>query len=114
MKNFKDEVANDTDAQIQIQSLDASGFSIKLLDDRLIISKAGDSASCFNKSQIYAFAKKGGDHRNKSKSAADDPPQPKTNTFSEARIAEREAMLNHMRVGTSGRPEINPRMQSYH
>ena len=108
MKNFKDEVANDTDSQIQIQSLDASGFSIKLLDDRLIISKAGDSASCFNKSQIYAFAKKGGDHRNKSKSAADYPPQPKTNTFSEARIAEREAMLNHMRMGTSGGFEIDP------
>jgi hypothetical protein len=58
MKNFKDEVANDTDAQIQIQSLDASGFSIKLLDDRLIISKAGDHLQVASTNPKYMHSPK--------------------------------------------------------
>jgi hypothetical protein len=98
MSNFREDILSDSDLLRQIKSLEGSGLSIKILDDRLIISSPERAVLqvCFQKSHIYAFTEKSDLYRKKPPQA-NDPPQPKTYSSLELRIAELEGMLSHLR-----------------
>ena len=96
MCTFLDKVLIDAVAQKQIELIHQDGFTSNLLEDRIIFYSSGTiSKICYNKAELYAFAKERKILRRKRN--AGNAEHGASGTSSEARIAELEMSLKRLR-----------------
>jgi len=96
MSNFSDEVIADKAVVAQLEALKSVGFDYKLSRNQLTFySGDGVIHHCYNKMQIYEFSKQQGLYP--ARTRALDHSQVEGDSSKDARIAELEATLKHLR-----------------